>query len=100
MNVLKNINIIYNEVLMKKPITLFVLFYLFLVFGSTAISQTKQWKDYTRGNNVTVLAEQNNNLWIGTYGGGLTEYNESNGTKTFFSKDNSKLESALKTIYL
>ncbi len=43
---------------------------------STASSQSNDWRSYFTGNNINVLAEQNDNVWLGTNGGGLFYYSK------------------------
>nr|MBC8489071.1 hypothetical protein [Bacteroidota bacterium] len=53
-------------------------------------AQNPQWLNYTNGDNIYALAEEDNNMWVGTYGG-LVKIDKTTGIPTFYNKANSGL---------
>ncbi len=55
------------------------------------IAQNPQWLNYTNGDNINALAEDGNNMWVGTSNGGLVKLDKITGIPTFYNKTNSGL---------
>jgi len=66
--------------------------FLVTVIGLTSLvtAQNPQWINYTNGNYITSLAEEGNNMWVGTTGG-LVKLDKITGTPTFYNTLNSGL---------
>ena len=72
---------------MKKLIFLLITI-LSITFSTNA--QDPQWLNYTNGDCITALAEEGNNMWIGTTGG-LVKLDKTTGIPTFYNSANSGL---------
>ncbi len=53
-------------------------------------AQNPQWLNYTNGDLVRSIEDDNNNLWVGTWGG-LVKVNKATGTSSFYNVANSGL---------
>lgn len=71
---------------MKK---IFFVFYL-IVITHPLFSQNKEWLNYPCQKRVLCLAQEGDNLWIGTIGG-LVKLNTISGIRTFYNTNNSGL---------
>ena len=73
---------------MKKPI----LYLIALISLAGFINaQNPQWKNYTYGgDNISSIAEEDNNIWAGTEGG-LVKFDKTTGIQTFYNLSNSGL---------
>ncbi len=68
-------------------------FICILVFVSVNLAQTtSKWTIYSDGNKVSAFADDNNYLWIGTWGG-LVRLDKSNETMKFYNRSNSPMPS-------
>ncbi|MCK9400613.1 MAG: T9SS type A sorting domain-containing protein [Bacteroidales bacterium] len=72
---------------MKKVFILLVILMYLIV---PIYAQNPQWVQYTNGDEVTALAEEGNNMWVGTTGG-LVKIDKSTGIQTFYNNANSGL---------
>ncbi len=72
------------------------LLYLLLAFlfciSITSFAQNPEWIYYTNGDIVNALAEEGNEIWVGT-SGGLVQIDKFSGTTTFYNTSNSGLPS-------
>ena len=71
---------------MKKKVLLILIIYL----TNFANAVEPSWINYTNGDNVLVLVEEGNIIWIGT-SGGLVKLNKITGIPTFYNGSNSGL---------
>ena len=72
---------------MKKS---FLLLIATIGFIGVTITQNPQWKNYTNGDNIKALIEDEYDLWVGT-SMGLVNLDKTAGTPTFYNKVNSGL---------
>lgn len=72
----------------NKIIHLLILFQI--SFFSQLFSQNPEWLNYTFGNDVTSIADEENYLWIGTTGG-FVRLEKTTNEIVFFNKTNSGL---------
>ncbi len=56
-------------------------------------AQNPQWLNYTNGDNIYTLAEEGNDVWVGT-NGGLVRFDKTTGIPTYFNNSNSSLVNA------
>jgi ligand-binding sensor domain-containing protein len=61
-----------------------------LIFSTRTNAQNPNWINYTNGDNIADLANDNNILWIST-AGGIVKFDKASGDKTFYNKGNSGL---------
>ncbi|MFA5031379.1 MAG: two-component regulator propeller domain-containing protein [bacterium] len=74
---------------MKKYLILFSVFFVAAI-SSNSFAQYPNWINYTNGQRVEALADNGNELWIGT-GGGLVKLDKTTDSMTFYNKANSGL---------
>ena len=67
---------------------------LIIIIGITCYTnaQNPQWLNYTNGDNIYALAEENDNMWIGT-NGSLVQLDKTTSILTFYNCANSGLPS-------
>ena len=75
------------HIVMKK---LFVVLITILGLFFSANAQDPQWLNYNRGDKISSLAEEGNNMWVGTIGG-LVKLDKITGISTFYNRANSGL---------
>jgi len=73
-----------------KKLTLIFIFVTSLTFSIHA--QNQQWLNYTHGDAIYALAEEGNDMWVGTRGG-LVRIDKTTGVPTFYNSANSGLPS-------
>lgn len=66
--------------------------FLLNIFSHSQQVNNPQWVNYTHSETVYAIAEEDNFLWLGTYGG-LVKLDKSTLQKTFYNKGNSYLPS-------
>lgn len=71
-----------------EKLTLILFSIIGILLNSNA--QNPQWLNYTNGDNIKALAEEGNNIWVGTEGG-LVKLDKTTGNQTFYNKSNSGL---------
>jgi len=72
---------------MKKVILLFVTLISLIGFAD---AQNPQWLYYINGDNIYALAEEGNDMWVGT-NGGVVKLDKTTGIPTFYNTSNSGL---------
>ncbi len=72
-----------------KQLLYFLLAFLFCI-SITSFAQNPEWINYTNGDRVQALAEEGNDIWVGT-SGGLVQLDKFSGTPTFYNNSNSGL---------
>ena len=55
-------------------------------------AQDTQWLNYTNGNQIIAMGEEEDMIWVGT-NGGIVQINKTTGNPTFYNKANSGLPS-------
>ena len=72
---------------------LLILLISFIGIMSFSNAQNPQWENYVNGNAIYAIAQEGDNLWIGTGGGGLVSLEINTGIKTFYLQSNSGMPS-------
>ena len=84
---------------MKNLFYLGLIMYLFVSIN-TCYSENPNWVYYNNYNSINCLAQDSNNLWIGTSGGGIVKYNKETEEKTVYNKSNSIVEFSISALHL
>lgn len=77
--------------LIRKPLWYLVISVLLIFYSENLHSQMSPWLNLTDGRYVTSLADDGNNVWIGTQSGGISRLQKSNNTWFYYNKANSGL---------
>lgn len=67
-----------------------ILLMVLLFSGSHLLAQTPVWMQYSNGDNITAIAEEDGYLWVGTLGG-LVRIDKASGNTSFYNIFNSGL---------